>query len=143
MDNVFLEINACANHSECSDCARMLYEMYLKWAEKHGFECSTVEPSPNQDFGTGKFVIDIIGDGIYDFLQNEIGLHRIVRISPLDPQKRRHTSFVAVGVYQKGMTRSYILSPYQQVKNHYNDIVSNDAQSVLDGELDQFMKGNK
>ena len=141
MENTVIEITAGNDGIECRDCARIIHEMYLKWIKRHGFRYDIVRIEGEDDIGmVHKIVLDIIGDNVYEYLKNESGIHRLARISPFDPKKRRHTSFVMVAVYQRGVVvRSYIFSPYKQVKTHKNDFVCDDLDGVLNGELEKIL----
>ncbi|MCK6461327.1 MAG: peptide chain release factor 2, partial [Planctomycetes bacterium] len=80
------------------DWAQMLLRMYTRWAERAGFEIETIEIVPNDEGGIKNASVAVRGPYAYGYLRSEIGVHRLVRISPFDAQKRRHTSFAAVDV---------------------------------------------
>lgn len=77
----------------------MLMRMYLRWAERHKFNAQVVELQPGEEAGIKSATITITGTLAYGYMKAEVGVHRLVRISPFDAGKRRHTSFVAILVY--------------------------------------------
>jgi peptide chain release factor 2 len=77
----------------------MLMRMYLRWAEKHGFGTDTLDLLPGEEAGIKSATIEVSGNYAYGYLRAEIGVHRLVRISPFDSNSRRHTSFASVFVY--------------------------------------------
>ena len=77
----------------------MLMRMYVRWAEHRGFKVDTIDLQPGDEAGIKSVTIGIAGPYAYGYLKAEAGVHRLVRISPFDANKRRHTSFAAVGVY--------------------------------------------
>jgi peptide chain release factor 2 len=94
-----LEISAGAGGTEAQDWAQMLMRMYLRWAERKGFEVEVLDLSEGEEAGIKGAVLEIKGQYAYGFLRPESGVHRLVRISPFDAQARRHTSFASVFVY--------------------------------------------
>ena len=97
-NNAILSVHAGAGGTESCDWANMLYRMYCRWAEKHGYNLELVEQQPGDEAGIKSATILVNGDAAYGYLKNERGVHRLVRISPFDSNKRRHTSFAAVDV---------------------------------------------
>jgi peptide chain release factor 2 len=97
-NNAILSINAGAGGTESCDWASMLLRMYLRWAEIHGYETQELDILPGEEAGIKNVTIRIAGDCVYGFLKAEKGVHRLVRISPFDSNKRRHTSFVSVEI---------------------------------------------
>ena len=95
----FLEIHAGAGGTESQDWAEMLSRMYNRWAEKNNFKKNIIYVTPGDEAGIKSLSIKISGDNAYGLLKNESGIHRLVRISPFDSQKRRHTSFASVWAY--------------------------------------------
>jgi peptide chain release factor 2 len=77
----------------------MLMRMYVRWAERHGFEVTVLDLLPGEEAGIKSVSIEIKGEYAYGYLKAEKGVHRLVRISPYDSQARRHTSFASVFVY--------------------------------------------
>ncbi len=96
--NAFLAIHPGAGGTESQDWAEMLLRMYLRWAERHGFKTETIEYQAGEEAGIKSVTIGIKGENAYGLLMSEIGVHRLVRISPFDANKRRHTSFASVFV---------------------------------------------
>ncbi len=234
-DDALLSIHAGAGGTESQDWAEMLLRMYLRWAEKHGYQTRILDMTEGEEAGIKSVTVEIQGDYAYGYLKGEHGVHRLVRISPFDAQKRRHTSFALVEVLpaikddieveinpddleiqvfraggpggqhmQKNATavrivhkptgivvqcqnersqrqnretalrilrsrlyelerkkreeerarlkgehvsaewgnqiRSYVLHPYQLVKDHRTGVEVGNAQAVLDGELDPFIE---
>lgn len=96
--NAFLSIHAGAGGTESCDWADMLLRMYSRWAERRGFEVDVQEAQPGDEAGITRATVHIKGENAYGFAKAERGVHRLVRISPFDANKRRHTSFCAVDV---------------------------------------------
>jgi peptide chain release factor 2 len=94
-----LEINAGAGGTESQDWAEMLYRMYMRWAEKHGYGLKQVDYQDGDTAGIKSATIEVDGPLAYGFLKSENGVHRLVRISPFDSNARRHTSFASVYAY--------------------------------------------
>ncbi len=94
-----IEIAAGAGGTEAQDWAEMLERMYIRWAERRGFEIEMIDRSEGEEAGIKGSVMEIKGQFAYGFLRPESGVHRLVRISPYDSQARRHTSFASVFVY--------------------------------------------
>ncbi len=233
--DAILAIHAGAGGTDAHDWAEMLQRMYLRWAEKHGYETQILDFTPGEEAGTKSVTIAVNGPYAYGYLRSEKGVHRLVRLSPFDAAHRRHTSFALVevlpqvegdveveinpkdlrmdtfkaagaggqnvqknatavrithiptgivvscqnersltqnkenalkvlkarlleikqreqaekmaelrGEYQKAewgsQIRSYVLHPYQMVKDHRTGYEVGNAQTVLDGELDGFIK---
>lgn len=97
-NNAILSINAGAGGTESCDWAAMLLRMYSRWAEGKGFVVTLIDQLPGEEAGIKNITIIIKGDYAYGFLKSEAGVHRLVRISPFDSNKRRHTSFASVDV---------------------------------------------
>lgn len=94
----FLHIHPGAGGTESCDWASMLLRMYTRWAERHGYKVSLVDILPGDEAGISRATLSIEGDYAFGYLKAESGVHRLVRISPFDANKRRHTSFAAVTV---------------------------------------------
>jgi len=94
--NVILSINAGAGGTDASDWAEMLMRMYLRWAERRGFEAEVLDLQPAEEAGVRSVTLQISGEYAYGYLKPEQGVHRLVRISPFDSQARRHTAFASV-----------------------------------------------
>jgi peptide chain release factor 2 len=97
--NAILTIHPGAGGTESQDWAQMLMRMYLRWAERHKFSTQVIDLLMGEEAGIKSATIAISGPYAYGYLKSEAGVHRLVRISPFDANKRRHTSFVAVLVY--------------------------------------------
>ena len=97
-NNAILSINAGAGGTESCDWAEMLYRMYVRWAERNGYQVETDDIAPGEEAGISHATIRIIGPNAYGYAKAERGVHRLVRISPFDSNARRHTSFCAVDV---------------------------------------------
>lgn len=96
--DVTLEIHSGAGGTEAQDWADMLSRMYVRWCEKHHMKFSVVDSQPGEEAGIKSIVFNISGKNAYGMLKSEKGVHRLVRISPFDANKRRHTSFASVNV---------------------------------------------
>ena len=97
--NAFVDIKSGAGGTEAQDWANMLLRMYLMWAEKRGFENEVLEVSEGEVAGIKSATIKVSGPYAYGWLRTESGVHRLVRKSPFDANKGRHTSFASVFVY--------------------------------------------
>ena len=91
-------INPGAGGTESQDWAHMLLRMYVRWAERRGYTVETIDLQPGDEAGIKSVTLGITGPYAYGYLKSEAGVHRLVRISPFDANKRRHTSFAAVSV---------------------------------------------
>lgn len=97
--NVILTIHPGAGGTESQDWTQMLLRMYLRYAERKGFKVEIIDSLPGEEAGLKSVTVRIEGDYAYGLLCHDSGVHRLVRISPFDANKRRHTSFAAVFVY--------------------------------------------
>jgi peptide chain release factor 2 len=97
--DAILEINAGAGGTEAQDWADMMLRMYLRWAERRGFESKILDMQHGEEAGIKSVTANIKGENAYGLLKAEIGVHRLVRISPFDQASRRHTSFSSVFVF--------------------------------------------
>ena len=98
-NDTFLEINSGAGGTESCDWAAMLARMYVRWAEKKGYEVELQAESPGEETGIKSATYKISGPNAYGWMKSESGVHRLVRISPFDSAAKRHTSFTSVKVY--------------------------------------------
>jgi len=97
--DAYLEVHAGAGGTESQDWASMLFRMYTRWAESHGYKLQLIEESEGEGAGLKSATLRINGENAYGWLKSEAGVHRLVRISPFDSNARRHTSFSSVTVY--------------------------------------------
>lgn len=97
--SAILEINPGAGGTESQDWAEMLMRMYIMWAQKQGFSVKEIDYQAGDGAGLKSATLEIEGQFAYGFLKSEIGVHRLVRISPFDSNARRHTSFASVFAY--------------------------------------------
>ncbi len=99
ISNTFLEVHSGAGGTESQDWAAMLLRMYIRWGERRGFKVELIDEAKGDEAGIKAATILIKGMYAYGLLKTEIGVHRLVRISPFDSQSRRHTSFASVFAY--------------------------------------------
>lgn len=98
-NNAIVSIHPGAGGTESQDWAEMLMRLYTRWAERHGYKVEILDYQPGEEAGIKDVTFNVIGDYAYGYLKAESGVHRLVRISPFDANKRRHTSFTSVFVY--------------------------------------------
>ena len=98
-NDTYLEINSGAGGTESCDWAAMLARMYIRWAEKKGYEVDLQSESAGEEAGIKSATYKISGPNAYGWMKSESGVHRLVRISPFDSAAKRHTSFTSVKVY--------------------------------------------
>jgi peptide chain release factor 2 len=97
-NNAIITMHAGAGGTESQDWVGILLRMYLRWAEKKGFQVEVVDQLPGEEAGVKSVVFFVQGEMAYGHLRSEMGVHRLVRISPFDASGRRHTSFASVSV---------------------------------------------
>lgn len=97
--NAIMTIHAGAGGTEAQDWAQMILRMYLRWSERKGFETKIIDHQPGDEAGVKSVTMMVEGRYAYGYAKAEVGIHRLVRISPFDTGKRRHTSFASVFVY--------------------------------------------
>ncbi len=97
--NAIMTIHAGAGGTEAQDWAQMLLRMYLRWSERKGFETKIIDFQPGDEAGVKSVTMTVEGEYAYGYAKAEVGIHRLVRISPFDAGGRRHTSFASVFVY--------------------------------------------
>ena len=96
--NAIMALHAGAGGTESQDWAEMLLRMYLRWAEQHKYQAEILDTSPGDEAGIKSATVEIKGNYAYGHLKSELGVHRLVRLSPFDADHARHTSFVLVEV---------------------------------------------
>ncbi len=97
--NAIISVHAGAGGTEAQDWVKMLLRMYLRWAERKGFVAKIIDSLPGDEAGVKSVTFTLEGEYAYGYAKAEIGIHRLVRISPFDAGARRHTSFASVFVY--------------------------------------------
>ena len=97
-NNALLNINSGAGGTESQDWSQMLLRMYTRWGERNGYQVDILDMQYGEEAGIKSATVNFVGDYAYGYLKSEIGVHRLVRISPFDAQNRRHTSFASVDV---------------------------------------------
>ena len=97
--SAMIDINPGAGGTESQDWAEMLLRMYIMWSESHNYKVREVNYQPGDTAGIKSATLEITGEFAYGYLKSEIGVHRLVRISPFDSGGRRHTSFASVFTY--------------------------------------------
>ncbi len=97
--NAILSINPGAGGTESQDWALMLMRMYLRWAEVNGYKAKVLDMQPAEEAGIKQAIVEVEGRFAYGKLRSEVGVHRLVRISPYDFNSRRHTSFASFALY--------------------------------------------
>ncbi|SUZ72100.1 uncharacterized protein METZ01_LOCUS24954 [marine metagenome] len=98
-NDAILTIHPGAGGTESQDWAEMLYRMYVRWIERKGFSYSIIDFQPGDEAGLKDVTLEVEGEYAYGLLKAEVGVHRLVRISPFDASNRRHTSFASIFVY--------------------------------------------
>jgi len=99
LNNAIVSIHPGAGGTESQDWAQMLMRLYTRWAERHGYQVEILDYQPGEEAGIKDVTFNVIGDYAYGYLKAESGVHRLVRISPFDANKRRHTSFASIFIY--------------------------------------------
>ena len=97
--NAIVSINAGAGGTEAQDWAEMLFRMYSRWIERQGYKFELIDFQPGDEAGIKSVTFTAVGENAYGYLKTEIGVHRLVRISPFNASGKRHTSFASVFVY--------------------------------------------
>lgn len=102
-NNAILTLHAGAGGTEAQDWVSMLYRMYVRYGERHGYKVETMDLLPGDEAGIKSATLSISGENAYGYLKSEKGVHRLVRISPFDASGRRHTSFASLDVIPEVM----------------------------------------
>ena len=98
-NDTYVEVHSGAGGTESQDWTRMLFRMYARWAERKKFKVEVIEETPGEEAGLKSGTLLIKGHNAHGWAKTELGVHRLVRISPFDSNARRHTSFASVWVY--------------------------------------------
>ena len=101
-NNAIVTIHPGAGGTESQDWAEMLYRMYTRWANKNNYEVKELDYLEGEEAGLKSVTFEIIGENAYGYMKSEMGVHRLVRISPFDSGGRRHTSFASLEILQIG-----------------------------------------
>ena len=107
-NNAILTLHAGAGGTEAQDWVQMLYRLYLRWGERHGYKVETLDLLPGEEAGIKSATLSFNGENAYGYAKSEKGVHRLVRISPFDASGRRHTSFASVDVIPEVMEENEI-----------------------------------
>lgn len=151
-NNATVTVHSGSGGAESCDWASMLLRMYRRWAERRDYEFEMIDSLDGDEAGIKRATFTVSGSYALGYLKSETGVHRLVRISPFDANKRRHTSFASVEVLttqrekqeeipQISQIRSYVMQPYQMVKDHRSDVETDNISAVLDGDIDSFFMG--
>lgn len=149
MGKATIIIEAQCGGDETQACALMLYQMYVRWSLKQGYWVRIKHIDIGERAGIKSAVLAIEGENAHK-LRGECGVHRFVRISPFDPQSRRHTSFVKVATdpydtipsgesTYNHQIRSYVFHPYKLAKDHRTDAETTDIEGVMGGDIDIYI----
>ena len=143
------QIRAGAGCNESQDWAQMLLTIYMRWAARNNYQVSVltrVMPERASLAWAGLISVSLEIDCPVALLAGEIGVHRLVRVSPFDPKSRRYTSFVEMCNGQCAAheavpmhIRSYVLAPYHLVKDHRTKQEITDVNAVLEGHIEPFI----
>ena len=106
--NCIMEIHPGAGGTESCDWALMLFRMYTRWCDKHDYKYEIIDYQEGEEAGIKSVTLSIKGTNAYGYLKNEKGIHRLVRISPFDSNKRRHTSFSSVDIFPEIKENTFI-----------------------------------
>jgi peptide chain release factor 2 len=148
MDNAIVVIKPGAGGRESRDWAGMLVRMYTRWAERHDYKTEILNSIEDNMTDLENITLLVEGRNAYGYLKNECGVHRLVRISPFDANKRRHTSFALVtvtpdnGERKVHPVRSYVFEPYTLVKDLRTEHETTDVERVMDGDIDDFIQAS-
>ena len=115
-NNAILTFHAGSGGTEAQDWAEMLYRMYTRWAERHGFKVTTLDYLDGDEAGLKSASIMVEGENAYGYLKSEAGVHRLVRVSPFDAAGRRHTSFSSLEVMPEMELDNTVEIPPEDIK---------------------------
>jgi protein subunit release factor B len=142
-EEITISVTPGAGGKETEDFAYMLASAYERWGAKRGRPVGIFKED-------GSWFVMICDETAHELLTGEVGVHSLCRISPYDPQRRRHTSFVEVEIVvpqhiraalDRAGIRTYTLDPYKRAKDHRTGIETEDVHGVLAGDLGAFMQG--
>lgn len=125
-----ITIFAGAGGDDAEDWARLLFDMYFKWADKNGWELRIIHQNTNDHQGYRNVTFEICGAGLYGLLKNESGVHRLVRISPFNAKSLRHTSFALVEVIPRFAKTGEIKIPPEDLKIEFTRSSGPGGQNV-------------
>lgn len=128
--NAVITVFAGAGGDDAEDFARMLVEMYFKFADNSGFKIYLLHQNQNDHGGYRNITFEIEGSGVYGILKNESGVHRLVRISPFNAKKQRHTSFALVEVIPKFNKPKQLNIPDEELKVEFSRSSGPGGQNV-------------
>ena len=155
-NNAILTFHAGAGGTEAQDWTEMLYRMYTRWAERHGYTYQLMDYEAGDEAGIKSATILIEGENAYGYLKSENGVHRLVRVSPFDANARRQAKLAELKLQQhaekisdlKGVQmkiewgsqiRSYVFMPYTLAKDTRTGYEMGNIQAVMDGDIDGFI----
>jgi peptide chain release factor 2 len=132
--SAILAIHAGAGGTDSQDWAEMLLRMYLRWADKHRYQASVLDITPGEEAGIKSATVEISGRNAFGFLKGERGVHRLVRISPFDASKSRHTSFALAEVIPEVESEAEVSIDPEELRIEYFRASGHGGQNVQKNE---------